>query len=462
MDSTKKLGEEKIFKLLLMYSIPAIVGMLINSVYNIIDRMFIGNSSDLSTFGLAGITISFPIVIILMAVALLFGMGGSILFSIRLGQGKNEEAEKILGLSVFLLIISGIVLMILGLLLIDPLLMLFGSDEEVLPYAREYMRFILFGAVFQNISMGMNNFVRADGHPKMAMITMFIGAIVNIILDPIFIYVFRWGMMGAALATIIGQACSAIWIMLHFTGKKCSIKFNPKHMKPDLHYTFQIIAYGTSSFLLQIASCILTIILNKSLKKYGDLSIYGSTVAISGLGIINSLVTLFVLPVIGINQGAQPIISYNYGANNHKRVKQTLLLAILSATIMVNIGYLITRLFPNQLISIFNEDPKLIEFSVKALKVWFLCMPIVGFQIVGANYFQAVGKVYKAIFLSMSRQILFLIPAILILSSIYGLTGILYATPFADICSVIITAIFLFIELRKYDKLDEPSPVTEN
>lgn len=450
MDTTKNLGEEKIFKLLVTYSIPAIVGMLINAIYNIVDRMFIGNSPALSAVGLAGITITFPITIIIMAVSILFGMGGSILFSIRLGQQKNDEAEKVLAVSALLLVLSAVIMTVFGLLFLEPMLVLFGAEAEVLPYAKDYMRIILIGAIFQNIGLGLNNFIRSAGHPKMAMGTMVIGAVVNIILDPILIYMLNMGMAGAALATIIGQACSAIWVWFFFLGKKGTIKFHFKYVSLNPHYVFQIIAYGTSAFLIQVASSLLNIILNKSLVKYGSLSeAYTSTIAISGMGIVNSLITLFVLPIIGINQGSQPIISYNYGANKMDRVRKTLFLSMISATILINIGYIITRLYPAALIKMFNDDPLLLSFTEIALKRWLFCLPIVGIQIVGANYFQAIGKVKQAIFLSMSRQILFLIPLVLILPTFMGLEGILFATPIADGASVVITALLLFIELRK-------------
>lgn len=448
MDSTKQLGEENIFKLLLKFSIPAIVGMLINSIYNIVDRMFIGQHPDLSTLGLAGITISFPLVTFIMAVSILFGMGGSILFSIRLGQNERHEAEKTLATTYTLLAISSIIITVLGLIFLNPILKIFGADAEVIPFAKDYMQIIFIGSIFQSLGLGINNFIRSDGFPKTAMFTMIIGALVNIILDPIFIFALDMGIQGAAYATIIGQACSAIWVILHFSGKKCTIKYKPSSTRLFSEISLKICSLGLSGCLLQLALCLLTIILNKSIAVYGAESPYGSIITVSSLGIINSLVTLLILPVIGINQGSQPIISYNYGAGNMARVKKTLLFAILCATVMLIIGYLVTLLIPTQLITLFNDDPALIEFSLKALKIWFLFTPIVGFQIVGSNYFQSIGKVKHAIFLSTSRQIIFLIPLICILPKFFGLDGILYATPIADVLSVCVTGLFLFIDLK--------------
>ncbi len=447
MDKAKQLKEEKILKLLLVYSLPAMVGMVINSIYNIVDRIFIGNSPDLSALGLAGITIAFPIVIIMMAVAMLFGVGGSILFSMRLGQGKPEQSAIALGNTTTLLIISGISIMVICLIFLRPLLIFFGASEEVLPYAIEYMRVILFGALFQNLSMGLNWFARADGHPKTAMFTMLIGSIINIILNPLFIYVFKWGMAGSALATIIGQTCSAIWVLSHFLGQKCTIKLSLHNMLLKAEYVKKIIPLGISSFSLQLASCILTIVLNVTV------AAYGGDIAVSVFGILNTLSLFIILPVIGVNQGMQPIIAFNYGAGSYARVKKTFYAAILLATVIVIFGFIMTRLLPRQMISIFNDDPQLIALGVRGIQIWFLSLPIVGLQIIGANYFQSVGKVKTAILLSTSRQILFLIPFVLILSRFFGMDGVLYAIPISDALSCLITSIFAFVEMRRYRKL---------
>lgn len=442
MDKTTRLGEESILKLLLKFSIPSMVGMLVNAIYNIVDRIFIGNSSDLGSLGLAGITVTFPLVIIMMAVSMLFGIGGSIRFSMRLGEKKPDEAAVVLGNSVTLLIISSLILMIAGLIFLKPVLLLFGATEETLPYASEYMRIILLGALFQSLGMGLNSFIRSDGHPKTSMFTMMIGAVVNIILDPIFIYILGWGMAGAALATIIGQMCSAVWAVLHFAGKNCTIRLRRKHMPLKADYVKQIMSAGTSAFILQSASCLLTVILNKTVQKHGGY------IALSVIGIINSLATLLVLPVIGINQGSLPIISYNYGAQKFSRIKRTLFIAILLATCFTTAGFFITRIFGRQLISAFNSEPELVEFGIYAIKIWFMALPVVGFQIVGSNFFQAIGKVKQAMLLSTSRQIIFLIPLILILSDFWGLNGILYAVPAADVLAVCLTGAFLFREMR--------------
>lgn len=442
MDRSKQLGEEKITTLLKKFSIPAIIGMLINAFYNIVDRIYIGNSADLGTLGLAGITISFPIVMVMMALSVLIGIGGATLFSIRLGENKSHEAGKILGNAATLIIIVSVIFTLVGLIFLEELLALFGASPEVMSYAGEYMRIVLFGAIFQGISMAGNNFIRADGSPKIAMISMVLGAGFNIIFDPIFIYLFRWGMTGAALATIGGQGLSALWVIYYFMGKRSSHKISFKNMKLDWNLSAQIMATGIPAFLMQIANSLLNIILNKSL------AFYGGDVAISAMGIINSVQTLMLLPIIGINQGAQPILGYNYGAQKNHRVKETLKWAILSATIIALVAYLGTRIYSKELITLFNQDEDLISFGSRAMIIWFFFLPVVGFQMVSASYFQAVGKVKPAIFLTMTRQVILLIPALLILPQYYGLEGILYAAPFADITSALITGIGLTLDLK--------------
>ena len=446
MENTNPLGEEKVSKLLIKFSVPAVVGMMINALYNIIDRIYIGNAKDLGTNGIAGITIGFPIMIILLAVGILFGVGGSTLFSIRLGQKKPEDADKALGNSFFLLMISGFLIMILGEIFLEPLLILFGASKEVLPYSMEYMRVILLGSVFQVISMGINNFIRADGNPKLAMYTMFLGAGTNIILDPIFIFVFKMGVSGAALATILSQLFSAIWVVSYFLGKRSKHKLSLKNIKPVFHIVTKIISLGIPGFAMQVANSLLNAILNR------NLNFYGGDIAVTGMGVINSIQTILIMPVIGINQGVQPIISFNFGAKKPDRVKQAVRQAIIAATIIVSIGYIIVRLFPTQLISFFNRDEELLAFGKSALVSWMLFLPVVGFQAIGSSFFQAIGHSASAMFLTLSRQFIFLIPALIIFPKIWGITGLMYSAAFADIFSAIITGIWFYFGMKNLDK----------
>jgi putative MATE family efflux protein len=324
---------------------------------------------------------------------------------------------------------------------------MFGASEDVLPYAKQYLSVILWGSVFQGIGFGMNNFIRAEGNPKIAMFTMLIGAILNTILDPIFIFIFGLGVRGAAIATVISQGVSALWVLYYFLGGKSLLKIHLKNLKLKLAIVGKIFAIGSAPFSMQIAASLLTAILNKSL------GTYGGDVAISGMGVINSITMLILMPIFGINQGSQPIIGYNYGAKRFDRVKETLKLAIAAATVIVVIGFIGTQLFPEQLISLFNsKDKELISFGARALRIFLIFLPIIGFQIVSANYFQAVGKPKQAMFLSLSRQVVILIPALLILPKFFGLDPVLIAGPVADVGSSILTGIWLFIELRHLDE----------
>lgn len=455
MRSTDRLGEEKVNTLLKQFSVPATVGMLVGALYNIIDRMYIGNSPDLGSPGLAGITISFPITLTMMALAMLFGIGGATMFSIKLGEQLPETAEKYLGNSVVMLVLSSVLFMLASLIFLRPLLTLFGASPQVMPYAVEYMRIVLWGSVFQGLSMGMNSFVRADGSPKIAMVSMFLGAGFNIVFDPIFIYVFRWGMTGAALATIGGQLLTTIWVLSYFTGSRCTIRLKPERMRLEAPIVVRMVQTGTPSFFRQIANSLMHIMLNRGL------ILYGGDIAVSGMGVINSIQTFMLMPIFGITQGAQPIIGYNFGAKKMERVRETLKLAILVATLIIAIGWLATRLFPDILIRMFSSDPELIAFGTRAIRIWFLFLPVIGFQIVSASYFQAVGRARLATFLTLSRQLIILIPAVIILPRFFGLTGILYAAPLADILSSVITGIWLSVELKRLNLIEEERFIKE-
>ncbi|MFA6646943.1 MAG: MATE family efflux transporter, partial [Sphaerochaetaceae bacterium] len=316
MEKKNPLGEKKISKLLIQFSVPAIVGMMANALYNIVDRIFIGNKAGLGATGIAAITVSFPIMIILIALGLLFGIGGATLFAIKLGQKKEEEAEKAMGNAFSLLLLAGLTFTIFGQIFLTQILTLFGASVEVLPYAKEYMRIIFLGASFQIMSMGMNNFIRADGNPKIAMLSMFLGAGINLLLDPIFIFVLDMGMAGAALATVISQICASIWVVGYFFSKRSRSKLRRANMRLRKALILTIISLGIPVFTLQLANSLLNVVLNKTLIAYGG------DLGISAMGIVNSLQTLLIMPVIGINQGVLPIISFNFGARQFDRVKE--------------------------------------------------------------------------------------------------------------------------------------------
>lgn len=441
MDRSKELEEDKISNLLFKFAIPAIVGTMVNALYNIVDRIFVGQGVD--PLGIAGITIGMPIMIMLMAFGMLIGVGATSLISIRLGQKRKEEAELILANAMLLSVLVHAAISILGLMFLDPLLRAFGASDAVLPYARDYMSVILYGAVFQGISFGMNNFIRAEGNPGIAMATMLIGAITNTILDPIFIFKFKMGVRGAAIGTIISQGISAAWVLLYFFGDKSMLKVRVKNFRLKWSIVRDIISIGSAPFAMQVASSILNVILLNSLSEYGG------DLAISAIGAINSISMMILMPVFGINQGAQPIIGYNYGAQKYDRVKEALKLAIFWATVIVTSGFIITRIWGAQLIGLFGKNNKeFIQIGTEGLHIFLLMMPIVGFQVVSSNYFQAVGKPKQAMFLSLSRQVLLLIPMLYILPNFWGLKGIWASGPASDLGASIITAIWIFKEMN--------------
>lgn len=436
MEAANPLGTEKVSKLLWQFSIPAIIGMVVNALYNVVDRIYIGHAPGLGANGLAGITIGFPIMIILLSIGILFGVGGATLFSMKLGEGKTKEAELALGNAFSLLIISGLLFMLLGHIFLSPVLSAFGASEKILPFAMSYMRIIFSGAVFQIVSIGLNNFLRADGQPKLAMITMFMGAGVNIILDPVFIYVLDMGMAGAALATILSQFISMVWILSYFLSKRSHHQIQVKNMPIKLSIATRIMALGMPNFLLQLGNSVLNVVLNMTLLSYGG------DIAVSGMGIVNSIQTILLMPITGLVQGAQPIVSFNFGAKKFQRVRETQKYAITIATIIVLLGWLATRFMPEQLVRLFNNEPELLAFGAKALQTWFLFLPVIGFQIVASNFFQATGRTRSAIFLTLTRQIILLIPAILLFSQTWGMDGLLHAAPFADACAALLTGVF--------------------
>ena len=443
MKNDDKMGTKNILPLLVEFSIPAIIGMLVNAIYNIVDRMFIGNAPKLGSIGLAGISICYPVTLVLMAISLMIGMGGATRFSIALGQGKKEEAGKYMGNGLTLTIILGLVFMILGNVFLAPKLRLLGASKTVLPYAENYLSIILYGAVFQCIAMAGNNFSRAQGNPKNAMISQLIGAGFNILFDYILICIFHMGMKGAAFATIGGQLLSALWQLAFLFGKRTIISLNISLLKLKLSVSKQIIQTGIPAFLMQISNSVLNIILNASLVKYGG------DLALSAIGIVTSIQTLILMPITGLMQGQQPLISYNYGALKMDRVKETLKYAIIGATMIALIGFIAVQFFTKSIVYMFNDEADVVKLCSHALHIWFMCLPVIGAQVMCANYFQAIGKIKISSVLNLLRQIIILIPCIIIFSSIIGLDGIFIAVPVADLSAFIITVLLLKNALKK-------------
>ena len=441
MERSKALGEEKITTLLWKFSLPAITGMVVNALYNVVDSVFVGHG--VGEIGLAAVTIAFPIMIVLMGFGMLVGVGASAVVSLRLGEHRQEDAEKILGNAFSLAMILSLVLTTSILLFLDPILISLGAEEAVLPYAREFTRIILLGSIFMYIGFGLNNIVRAEGNPKMAMATILISAGLNIILNPLFIFTFQMGIGGSALATVISQGVSAIWVVAYFLSKKSVLTLHYRNLALDKKIVRSIFKIGMSPFLMQIAASVVTVLFNFSLLKYGG------ELAVASVGIINRIAMLMLMPIFGLSQGLQPIIGYNYGAKNYERVTKALKLAIYAASIFSTIGFLVTQVFDEQIIMLFNDNPALIAIGAHGMRIQLSMLFVIGFQIIGANYFQAVGKAGYAIVLSLSRQVIILIPLLLVLPGMLGLNGAWVASPIADFISALLTGMFLMREIRK-------------
>lgn len=455
MDRARQLGESSIAGLLWRFSLPAVVGMLVHSLYNVVDRVFIGRS--VGSVGIAGISVAFPMMIVLMAFGMLIGIGATSLISIRLGQQRKEEAEKVMGNAFVLFIVVSAVLTILGLAFTTPILLMFGASAEVLPYSREYLQIILLGTIFQCIGFGMNNFIRGEGNPNTAMSTMLIGGVLNMALDPVFIFWLDMGIRGAAIATVISQAVSSALVLWYFLGGRSLLKIRIGSFCLEKRIVLGIMAIGSAPFAMQLASSVIISLFNHQLR------IYGGTTALSAMGIIFSILMLVLMPVVGISQGAQPIIGYNYGAGNFERVIKTIRLATLVATGVTLGGFIIAMLFPTRIISLFSRnDAELIAMGGHALRLFFIMLPVIGFQIVGANYFQAAGKARQAILLNLSRQVFLLIPALLILPGFLGLNGVWLAGPVSDLGASLLTGTCLLWEIQYLKKKAGGGAVPEN
>jgi putative MATE family efflux protein len=445
MNQTKVLGTESIGKLLFKFSVPAITGMIVNALYNIVDRIYIGHIKGVGSYALSGLAITFPISVIIMSFAMLVGIGASAVISIRLGEKKLEAADNILGNSLILITVISIVLSIFGVLFLDKILILFGASEETIPYAKSFIQIILIGAVFQNIGFGLNNIIRAEGNPKMAMITMIFGAIINIILDPIFIFVFNMGIQGAAIATVIAQIFNTILVLMYFISKnsKSILKIKKVNLKLKKDIINDIFAIGMAPFSMQIASSLVAILYNKGLYTYGG------DLAIASMGILNSISMLIFMPIFGISQGVQPIIGYNYGAKLYHRVLMVLKYGIYAATFIAIIGFVGVQLFAKPLIGVFvGDNPDLINLGARGLRIDLMFLPILGFQILGASYFQAINEAKTSMLLSILRQVIVLIPIILILPIFFKLDGLWFSQPCADLIATGLTTFFLLRSIK--------------
>ncbi|HPT20959.1 MAG TPA: MATE family efflux transporter [Bacteroidales bacterium] len=436
-----ELGVEKIGKLLLQYSIPAIIATAAASLYNIIDRIFIGQG--VGPLAISGLALTFPLMNILAAFGSMVGIGSSAMVSIRLGQHDRNGATLILGNAVMLCIILGIIVPALTFIFLEPILRALGASSDTLPYAKEFMQVILVGNMFTHLYLGLNNIMRASGYPKKAMITTLVTVAVNLALAPVFIFVLKWGIRGAALATVFAQITGTILATYHFTRIDSFVHFLPGYMKLKKAIIRDIFSIGTSNFLILICSSVVVSIMNLSLSRYGG------DYAIGAFGIINSIANLIVMIVIGFTQGMQPIVGFNFGAKQIPRVTRTYKLTVFSGVCVATVGFLFSELFPGQIATAFTTNKELIDLAAHGMRLNFIMLPIVGFQIVTTNFFQSIGKAKITILLSMSRQVLLLIPALLILPHFLGLDGAWLSGPVADLTSSLITFIVLQWQIKK-------------
>jgi len=435
--NSKALGEENIGKLLKRLSIPAMMGMIVNALYNFVDTVFLGQFVGVDAIG--ALAISFPIQMIIMGLGTMIGIGAASAASRALGAKQIEKADHIVGNAFLSIFIIGILLITLGREFLNPILTLFGATDTLLPLAYDYMNIILMGSIFLTISMVSNNVIRAEGNAKVAMISMMIGTGFNIILDPIFIELLGFGIEGAAIATVLGQVLAFLYVTNYFYRGKSNFKIMPHHLKPNFEYLKEIFTVGFPTFMRQIAGSILAIVVNNSL------GFYGGDLAISVYGVINRVLMFILMPMFGIVQGFQPIASFNYGAKNFKRVIEVLKVSIKFLIIYSTIGVIIIQLFPGIIIKMFNNDTELVNLGKVAIRIVTIMIPFVGIQILSASLFQAIGKAGPALIVSMSRQTLFLIPLVLLLPNFnnLGVIGIYAAFPIADVLAIILSLYLL-------------------
>ncbi len=438
-----RLGKEKINKLLINLSLPATIAMMVNALYNLVDTIFVGRG--VGAIAIGGLTIAFPIQMVIMAFAQMIGIGAASAISRSLGAKDVERADYIAGNSFLCVIILSSIIAVIGLTFTEPMLRLFGSTDTILQYAKDYITIILWGSIFFSFAMSSNNLIRAEGNAKISMTAMLIGAILNMFLDPIFIFIFKLGIKGAALATIISQFISFLYILKYLYSGKSSLKIKLHHLKPKPHIITEIFTVGFAAFARQVTGSAVAIIVNNSLR------IFGGDIALIIVGILHRVTMFLFMPLFGVIQGMQPIVGFNYGAKKFDRVKEVLKLSILATTAIATIGWLIVELFPFVIISVFTGDIEVIEKGSTIMRIVISMVPVIGIQIVGAALFQSLGKAVPSLILSLLRQVLLFIPLIIILPRVLGLglLGIWIAYPVADVLSVILTTLFLRSELKR-------------
>ena len=437
---TWRLEHERIGRLLLHYAMPAVIGTMVNALYNIVDSIFIGQG--VGPLAMAGLTLTFPILLFLQAFGMLIGAGAATRVSIYLGRRENEMAEKVLGNAFTLTFIITLATVVPCMIWMKDLLLAFGGSEQIIPYAQDYLNIVVPGTLLTSLSFGFNAVMRASGYPKKAMFTMLIGAITNVILDPIFIFWLDMGIKGAAIATIISMLLCTLFVMNHFVQKDSIVRFHKGTFKLEKHVVWNILTIGVSPFAMQLAGSLVVVIQNYALKQHGG------DLALGANGIITSVGMLLVMLIIGIAQGMQPIVGFNFGAKKYERVQETLRLVIITSTIIMGVGCFCSVAFPKLITRAFTNDPDLLDVTANGLRISLLVFVVVGSQISISQFFQSIGIAWKAMFLSLSRQVLFLIPAMLLFSRFWGLDGVWYAAPFSDFVAAVTAWLFLWYHVK--------------
>ena len=452
-ENENPLGYKNEGKLLVGFAIPCIISMLVTALYNIVDQIFIGQG--IGMLGNAATNIAFPLSTTCTAISLLLGIGCATNYSLHLGAGEKKESEKYAGNGIILMAIMGIFLFLITTIFLTPMLKFFGATPDVLPYAEAYTRITAIGFPFLIANTGMSKLILADSGPNYSMTSMLIGAIVNTILDPVFIFVFKMGMTGAALATIIGQIisfCISLRYMFHFK----NIKLSKSSFTVSLHHWKNIFILGASACFNQIAMTVVQIVMNNTLAHYGAMSVYGGDIPLACAGIITKVNMIFMSFVIGISQGTQPVIGFNYGAKKYKRVRKTYLLALAAASGLSLIAFVCFQVFPRQIISIFGNGSELyFKFSERYFRIYMFLTIINGIQPVTSNFFNSIGKSRLGVFMSLTRQILFLLPLIIIFPIFMGIDGVMYAGPIADAAAAIVCGYFTIRELKELKNLEK-------
>ncbi|HJG96946.1 MAG TPA: MATE family efflux transporter [Romboutsia timonensis] len=441
-----ELKEEKIWRLIIKYSVPAILAMMVTSLYNTVDRAFIGSMKDVGALAISGLGVTMPILTILGAFCVGLAVGGSTNIAIKLGEGNKEEAEKALGNTIAIELLVGIVMMSISIFFLEDILYIFGASNDTIKYSMDYISVIMYGTWFNLPGFAMNSAIRADGNPKFASKMMIIACLFNLILDPIFIFGFGMGIKGAALGTVICQLVICLWSGYYFTFGKSNLKLKLKNIKIESKIIKGILVIAITPFCMELASGFIHLITNKVLK------VYGGDLAIGAMTAITSINLLFLMPVYGISQGMQTIIAYNYGAKQFERAKKALLIGIVAATIVLSFGIFAILLFPKLFIGIFTKDAILTDLALNGIYIYSLTLPAIGICILGTVYFQSIGSAKKSIVLSLLRQVIVFIPLILVVPKYFGLNGVWAAQPLADLVSMIIIGLFLIKEF-KYCKL---------